>query len=333
MIRYTDTDKVPPLFFKAMRLDNHPVAGTMSVSELIAPPQIKYLKIRNELTESAPDRLWALVGTAIHGLLERAATADNLQYNSLLDAADTMDVFANNSKGEDQILFQKVSKFLKQNAKKIVLPINPDYVVEETLSYEIDGITLYGTYDIRDLKLKRIEDYKFTKVWAYIFKESKEEWAQQLNVYRWMCSKHGIEVDLLRIWGLFRDWSEMKIMTPGYPKFATMPIDLPVWRLEDTEAFVRERIRLHKITAAGNIIECTGKDRWATGNTYKIKSPTVKRSLANFDDLGEAMKRLQKEQLKNPKIYMETIPGENKRCERYCPVRKVCPQWKKFNKN
>lgn len=49
--------------------------GSISVSELIQPPQLRALTLRHEaeLEEDASDRLWALLGTLLHGILEKNA--------------------------------------------------------------------------------------------------------------------------------------------------------------------------------------------------------------------------------------------------------------------
>lgn len=49
--------------------------NTISVSELIQPPQLRALTIRHydELEEDASDRLWALLGTLLHGVMEKNA--------------------------------------------------------------------------------------------------------------------------------------------------------------------------------------------------------------------------------------------------------------------
>lgn len=56
-----------------------PIAGRISVTELIAPPRIRVLKMRHwdTLEEDASDRIWALLGSAVHGVLEKADTTSH----------------------------------------------------------------------------------------------------------------------------------------------------------------------------------------------------------------------------------------------------------------
>src|SRR5687768_3752987 len=49
--------------------------NTISVSELILPPQLRALvrMYDAEISEDASDRLWALLGTLLHGVMEKHA--------------------------------------------------------------------------------------------------------------------------------------------------------------------------------------------------------------------------------------------------------------------
>ena len=55
-------------------------SSKISVTTLISPPRIHYLKKRhwNELMEDASDRLWSLLGSAVHSVLERAEAKNNI---------------------------------------------------------------------------------------------------------------------------------------------------------------------------------------------------------------------------------------------------------------
>lgn len=64
-----------PLVHAITRHPRHNEPDTISVSELIQPPQLRALvkKYDHELTEDASDRLWALLGTLLHGVMEKSA--------------------------------------------------------------------------------------------------------------------------------------------------------------------------------------------------------------------------------------------------------------------
>lgn len=77
-MRITNKLGLPAPLVKAVLSTRHlrpDQPNTISVSELIQPPQLRALvrKYDNELTEDAGDRLWALLGTLLHGVMEKTA--------------------------------------------------------------------------------------------------------------------------------------------------------------------------------------------------------------------------------------------------------------------
>ena len=75
-MQITNNAHLPDAIVRAVVNDPYPTRGTgdISVTRLIGPPQIRILerRHRDELTEDASDRIWALVGQVAHGILERA---------------------------------------------------------------------------------------------------------------------------------------------------------------------------------------------------------------------------------------------------------------------
>lgn len=74
----TNVTGLPEAIVRAVTNDPYPTleqrTWDISVTELISPPQQAALKrkYRDELTEDAADRIWALFGQSIHTILERA---------------------------------------------------------------------------------------------------------------------------------------------------------------------------------------------------------------------------------------------------------------------
>lgn len=72
----TNINNLPePLVRAVTRHPRERIPGRISVSELIQPPQLRALSVKHdsELSEDASDRLWSLMGTLLHGVLERNA--------------------------------------------------------------------------------------------------------------------------------------------------------------------------------------------------------------------------------------------------------------------
>ncbi len=75
-MRITNLNNLPePLVRAVTRHPRRREPNVISVSELIQPPQLRALALAhaNEIVEDASDRIWALLGTLLHGVLERNA--------------------------------------------------------------------------------------------------------------------------------------------------------------------------------------------------------------------------------------------------------------------
>jgi hypothetical protein len=74
-MRITNDLNLPAPLIAAVSKTRQPVAGQISVTELIGPPQIRALIIKHwdEITEDASERLWAAVGSLMHQMLESHA--------------------------------------------------------------------------------------------------------------------------------------------------------------------------------------------------------------------------------------------------------------------
>lgn len=71
----TNRFNLPTPMFRALSLDTYKGGGDISVTRLIAPPRQVALRKHHadEITEDASDRIWSLLGQAVHVILERSA--------------------------------------------------------------------------------------------------------------------------------------------------------------------------------------------------------------------------------------------------------------------
>jgi hypothetical protein len=78
----TNKFDLPAPLVEAVRNDGYSNSGTLSVTTLIKPPQAYAIELqhKDELTEDASDRIWALLGQATHTILERAASTLGDEY-------------------------------------------------------------------------------------------------------------------------------------------------------------------------------------------------------------------------------------------------------------
>lgn len=75
-MQITNVNKLPePLVRAVTRHPRERKPNVISVTELIQPPQLRALTLAHgaEVVEDASDRIWALLGTLLHGVLERNA--------------------------------------------------------------------------------------------------------------------------------------------------------------------------------------------------------------------------------------------------------------------
>ena len=84
-MRITNKYGLPESIVRAVTFDSHRREGHISVTELIKPPQMRHLEIvyDTEIEEDASDRLWALLGSAVHVVLERASLENVLREERL----------------------------------------------------------------------------------------------------------------------------------------------------------------------------------------------------------------------------------------------------------
>ena len=210
----------------------------------------------------------------------------------------------------------------------------PGFITEQRLFYEVDGVTISGAIDLQEETPFGviITDYKFTSAWAVM--QEKLEWVQQLNVYRFLVEKvKGKKVVGLRICALVRDFSRHETKE-GYPKAPIEMVDLEVWPLEKTEAYIRERLEAHRISKVDHdlgdeLAPCSNEDRWMSETVFAVKREGRKTAIRVLKDEEEAKALAEKE-----KGYVETRLGEPRRCTgNFCGVAQWCKQFQDERKS
>jgi hypothetical protein len=211
-----------------------------------------------------------------------------------------------------------------------------DHLNEERIYVEIDDIVLSGSIDLQQ-QVKggiALKDYKFTSVWAVM--NDKPEWEQQLNVYAWMVHKvKGVSIKGLQICAILRDWSSRKAQTEQfYPPAQIEMVDIPMWSFEQTEAYVRARVELHKESKVladwdEELPECTDEERWMRSTVYAVKKEGRKTAVKLFHNLNDASHMAGQ----NANHFVEVRKGEPVRCTgNYCGVNQWCSQYQSYLK-
>ena len=283
-MKITNRMNLPQPLVSAIERDPYVRVGDVSVTSLAKSPRQFWLERRHadEIEEDASDRIWALLGSIGHKILERADTDNHLS--------------------------------------------------EERLKAPVSGWVLSGTPDLLDSD-HVLTDYKFTSVWAV--RDDKPEWEQQLNMYAWLYRQHGFEIKALRIVAILRDWSKRRAQRePDYPQVGVVVREVPLWMPVAQGAYVRGRIKQlqesEPMSDAGEDLlpHCTPEERWATPEVWAVKKKGGKRAVSGglqstYLDAMKFRETLEAE-TPNVKFEIESRPGENVRCESYCPVQKFC---------
>ena len=268
----TNLHDLPAAIVAAVANDPYSGGGDISATKLIDAPQIRQLtgKHRHEIQVDVSERMWTLLGQAMHTILERAgAKADGV-------------------------------------------------IVERRLFAEISGWQVSGQFDALHLESGTLSDYKVCTTFK---KDGSDSWTRQLNVLRWLAHQNGYTIQRLEVIALFRDWRKGEALkSPDYPQAPMKRIDIPLWDLATTEAYIAQRVALHQQHMAGNTVPCTDEERWYSGTTYALTKPGAKRALrvaSTREALGE-----------QDGYTVEERPGKFRRCEQFCDVAAFCPQWR-----
>ncbi len=268
----TNVHGLPDALVNAVRNDPYTGGGDISVTKLIDAPKRRTLyKLHKEfVVEDVSERIWSLMGQAVHTVLERAGTSA---------------------------------------------------LVEERLYADVNGWKVSGQFDRLHLAESVLQDWKVCSV----FKSKGDvSWERQLNMLRWLAHKNGYKVDRLQVVAIFRDWKRAEAdRKDDYPKQNVAVIEVPVWSLEDAEAYAEARVQMHQRSEAGEEVECTEEERWYTGTTYalmKVGGKRAKKVAPTRDELGAVP----------DDHYVEERPGMSRRCEGYCEVAPFCAQFQKL---
>lgn len=207
--------------------------------------------------------------------------------------------------------------------------VTPGFINEERLFIEMDGVKISGQIDLQQVTPAGIilTDYKFTSAWAVM--QDKAEWEQQLNVYRYLVEKtKGTKVVGLKICAFVRDFSRHD-HRENYPDSPVHMVDIPMWTMEKTEAYIKGRLDAHRdakveMDLGGSLPDCTPDERWMSETVYAVRREGRKTAIRVFKTIEEANELAEKE-----KGYVETRLGEPKRCTgNYCGVAEWCQQHK-----
>lgn len=201
-----------------------------------------------------------------------------------------------------------------------------DSLVEERLEMKVGEKTVSGKTDIYHNGV--IQDYKVTSVWSVVYApEGKKEWETQLNCLAALYRNAGFEVNKLQVVAILRDHQASKAKTDAsYPQTAIVVIDIPLWEIDQQEAYIESRVHIHGLCEKmedDNIPACSPEDRWQSETKYAVMKNANKRADKVFASNHEALDYMNSQD-KKLAWRVDIRLGSDKRCLEYCSVKDFC---------
>ncbi len=335
MRKITNRNNLPETLVIVAKDDSHWNPGDISVTTLIDAPQKRLLKKQlGDYTEDVSDMMYAIFGTAVHQMLELANIPSIKRRAFMLVINELTDMAKEEPDAKEKEKILNAGKWLFSVMEKRFPELAGRFLFEVQLSMEVDGWILTGTLDIYDTVTKLVQDYKVCSTYQYMNPESQKKWLAQLNVYCFMLTKHGYEVEGAEIIAIFRDHSKAKVLqNKAYPPHQVMRVKQQMFSVEQMAEYIIKRIKLHKDAQdTGDIPDCTPSERWAQAGSFTAMVPTsTKAKKANLGDKEIAERWIQENRHKYPGLYLEQRDADYGRfCKEYCLVKDICPQKKRL---
>jgi hypothetical protein len=277
-MKITNKMNLPEAMVKAVSTQRHNKPGELSATTILNGTKHILLTDRHwdELEDDVADRFNAIIGTAVHDLLQKY-------------------------EGKDEF-------------------------AEESISFELDGITVTGQIDNYNMREGLISDYKTAKVWKVKFNDY-DDWRKQGLIYAWLLHKNGLEAKTCRFIAMLNDHSMREAQRDSsYPQKPMCVYEFQVTEenLAEIETYIKERIAIYKQYMElpdDEIPPCSDKERWSKESKYAVKKEGRKSAVRVFDTKDEADK-LAADLGKGHSV--EHRPGEQTKCLVYCLCKNFC---------
>lgn len=146
--------------------------------------------------------------------------------------------------------------------EKVEKHANSRFLLEQPFETIINGVTFTGRCDIIDTRLKLLWDLKNIAFYP-VEKMLDGDWEDSTYRYQVNTYRHFIYPDAKEMWLsiAIRDWRKWMLKKHGVTRWPK--IQVPFVSLEDTMAYVTERITTHaEIQKTGNPPDCTPDEMW-----------------------------------------------------------------------
>lgn len=290
-MKVTNVMGLPKPFVEAATSDHEYTEGRYSVTEVLGGTCEAILKRRHadDIEEDVSDRVWAILGTAVHEILRQAEASDTQMQENWLSA-------------------------------KLEGPAS---------GYELSGIfDLYddSTGTVTDYKTagtikwqkQEFEDYRMqTLLYCWLL--------QRIGFAAW----NGEIVMILRDWSkgkakLDKDYPQQQVQRVSF-HFS----DKDMEEAEEFVYTWFIAVKHEEAVPDECLEPCTPEQRWHRPDKYAVIKDGNKRATRVLDDPDEAASLRDELAEKTGKPHhVEVRVGGDAKCESYCPVAEFCPHWK-----
>jgi hypothetical protein len=310
-MQYHNPTKVPLSLAVFLATDHYDhIPDTISATGLIKPLRQTVLSKRVPREDAFVDILGVVksrMGTAIHDGIEKAWNGDYKTAMRGLGYPDKLIERIKVNPNPDDVTDNDIPVYMEQRHFKTVR-----------------GVQVSGKYDF--VAAGVLEDFKSTGTYTWVNGTKTEDYQLQGSIYRWL-SPHIITADHMTIQFIFTDWMPGRAVSPDYPQRAVEALHIPLLTLEETEAFIvnkLEQIDQYANASEEDIPFCNDKELWRKDPVFKYyKNPQkMVRSTKNFTTGPEAYARQATDGGKG--IVLE-VPGQVIACK-YCAAFPICSQ-------
>jgi hypothetical protein len=211
-----------------------------------------------------------------------------------------------------------------------------DHEIKETrLKIPIGLYTLSGQFDLYNAETKTITDYKTASVWKILFGDFAD-WRRQLLIYAYMMQSIGFPVERGEIVAMLKDHSKRDAKYKAdYPQLPVKKVcfDFTEQDFIDIENWLISQFYLISVAEQADDDElplCTPEERFNSGDKYAVMKKGRKTALRVLGSREEAESWM----ADNGGDFIETRPGEDKKCMDYCAACEFCNYYReKVKKN
>ena len=224
---------------------------------------------------------------------------------------------------------EAVGKYVINPSEGEVLGEGKIAVYTETRGFKRVSEDLQVTGEFDFAMQNQVWDWKNVSTFAYGDPSRDEKYQLQGSIYRWIFPEI-IRDSSLIIGQIFRDFSEGRVGTTGYPETPIASREIPLLEIRETDEFVRSKLadieNTNKIEDIRNLPKCSEKDQGKEPSAFKVFAKEGStRATRVFKSSFEAESYV-RNNCKNPTAYWTEVEGRQINCK-YCPANAICDQY------